>query len=286
MSMPQLRITKQITKRENQSTEKYLQEVKTLPLITADEEVELAKRIKQGDEKAKEKLILSNLRFVISVAKQYPSSELDLNDLVQAGNEGIMVAAERFDETRGFKFISYAVWWIRQRIMQLIQEKGRPIRIPLNRATAIQKVNKARRELLKIFEREPTEQEIAEYLEIPIENVSSILKNNIKTISMDAPLAQEDSSTLLEIIQDESAEAPDTNLIEESKKEELTRLLNRLDPRARQIIISYFGISTKGEKGKKFEMTLEEIGTEMGLTRERVRQIKEKALKELRLMAQ
>ncbi|MEM9737531.1 MAG: RNA polymerase sigma factor RpoD/SigA [Bacteroidota bacterium] len=284
--MKQLRILKQITRRENQSTEKYLQDVKTLPRISAEEEVELAKRIKAGDQMAKEHLILANLRFVISVAKQYPSSQLTLNDLINEGNIGLIIAAERFDETRGFKFISYAVWWVRQRIMQAIQEKGRFIRIPLNRATAIQRVYKARRKLTKELQREPTLEELTEYLDMPMENIASILQTNVKTLSMDAPLAQEDSNTLLEVLKDDTAEAPDTNLNEESTKEEISRLLSKLDPRAREILICYFGLSESGKKERKFEMTLEEIGIKMNLTRERVRQIKEKALRELRMMAQ
>ncbi len=281
--MSQLRITKQITRRENQSTEKYLQEVKTLPLISAEEEVRLARRIKKGDLEARDQLIRANLRFVISVAKQYPNSDLSLNDRINEGNHGLIVAAERFDETRGFKFISYAVWWIRQKILQAIHEKGRPIRRPLNRTNEVQLILKAKRKLLGELGREPTMEEIAEYLNIPVDSVFSVMKNHTKVLSIDAPLAQEDSNTLMEVLKDESAEEPDANLHEESNKEEINRLLSKLDARARQILIYYFGLS---DQGPRFEMTLEEIGALMGLTRERVRQIKEKALRELRMMVE
>lgn len=274
--MRQLKISKQITNRESQSLDKYLQEIGKVDLITADEEVELTKRIKAGDQVALEKLTKANLRFVVSVAKQYQSGSLTLGDLINEGNVGLIKAAKRFDETRGFKFISYAVWWIRQSIMQALAEQSRIVRLPLNRVGTINKITKAYSELEQKFEREPSPEELAEVLEVSTSEVVDTLKVSGRHVSMNAPFVQGEENGLLDVLEDESEETPDSGLILDSLRREIQRTLSTLTQREADVISLYFGLN--GES----PMTMEEIGEKFGLTRERVRQIKEKATLRLR----
>ncbi|MCL4103790.1 UNVERIFIED_CONTAM: hypothetical protein GTU68_029107 [Idotea baltica] len=275
--MRQLKISKQITNRESQSLDKYLQEIGKVELLTPDDEVELARRIKEGDQLALEKLTKANLRFVVSVAKQYQNQGLSLGDLINEGNLGLIKAARRFDETRGFKFISYAVWWIRQSILQALAEQSRIVRLPLNRVGALNKIGKAFSKLEQEFEREPSPQEISEILEGMSETeVQDTLKISGRHISMDAPLVQGEENRLLDVLENEEEPDPDSGLINESLSKEVERALSTLTQREAEVIRLYFGI------GVEHSLTLEEIGEKFDLTRERVRQIKEKAIRRLR----
>jgi len=276
--MRQLKITKQVTNRETISLDKYLQDISKLNLITADEEAELARKIREGDKDALEKLAKSNLRFVVSVAKQYQNQGLNLSDLINEGNIGLIKAAERFDETRGFKFISYAVWWIRQSIMQAIAEQARIVRLPLNKIGNITKINKTFSKLEQEFEREPSADEIADLLEIPAKEVTVILKISGKHLSVDAPLSNDDdSNSMLDLMsENEDKLDPDTALMTESLRDEIERSLSTLSYREAEVLRMYFGINCKAA------LSLEEIGEEFELTRERVRQIKEKSLRKLK----
>lgn len=273
--MRQLKISKQITNRESQSLDKYLQEIGKVGLISSDEEVELAQRIREGDQIALEKLTKANLRFVVSVAKQYQNHGLTLGDLINEGNLGLIKAAQRFDEKRGFKFISYAVWWIRQSIMQALAEQSRIVRLPLNRVGSINKISKAFSELEQKFQREPSPEELAELLEITPEEVSSNMKISSRHVSMDAPFAGGEENGLLDVLENDS-ETPDADLMNDSLRREVQRALSTLTQREAEVIAYYFGLN--GETA----MTLEEIGEKFNLTRERVRQIKEKATRRLR----
>lgn len=274
--MRQLKISKQVTNRETLSLEKYLHEISKIELISPEEEVELARRVKQGDQVALEKLVKANLRFVVSVSKQYQNQGLSLPDLINEGNLGLIKAAYRFDETRGFKFISYAVWWIRQSILQALAEQARIVRLPLNRIGSINKLNKIFNELEQKFEREPTIQEIAEAMEMAPEEVKEILKNSNKHVSMDAPLQQDEENSLVDVLVNTEALNPEKELLDESLKKEVERILSTLSYREANILRLYYGL------GGRAQCTLEEIGEEFNLTRERVRQIKEKAIKRLR----
>src|SRR5690554_1741931 len=274
--MRQLKISKQITNRESQSLDKYLQEIGKVDLLTPDEEVELAKRIKEGDQIALEKLTKANLRFVVSVAKQYQNQGLSLGDLINEGNLGLIKAAKRFDETRGFKFISYAVWWIRQSILQALAEQSRIVRLPLNRVGALNKIGKAYSNLEQEFEREPSAQELAQELDMDVSEVSDTLKISGRHVSMDAPFSQGEENRLLDVIEDDQQPSPDYVLMNESLKAEIERALSTLTEREAEVIKLYFGLN------KDHSMTLEEIGERFNLTRERVRQIKEKAIRRLR----
>lgn len=271
-----MRIVKQFTNRESQSLEKYLQEIGKVELLTPDQEIALAIRLKNGDNKALEILTKANLRFVVSVAKQYQNQGLSLGDLINEGNLGLIKAANRFDETRGFKFISYAVWWIRQSILQALAEQARIVRLPLNRVGALSKIGKAYSSLEQEFEREPSAEELANELEMGLSEISDALKNSGKHISMDAPLSKGDESSLLDIIEDDHQPAPDLSLMTESLKKEIQRVLSSLPSREGEVIKLYFGIEVD------HALTLEEIGEKFNLTRERVRQIKEKAIRRLR----
>lgn len=273
--MRQLKIVKQITNRESESLEKYFQEIGKVELITAEMEVELAKRIKEGDEIALEKLTKANLRFVVSVAKQYQNSGLSLGDLINEGNVGLIKAAKRFDETRGFKFISYAVWWIRQSIMQALAEQSRIVRIPLNRVTSLNKINRTFSELEQKYQREASNQEVADALNVDIDNVDKTLNKGVRHISINAPLALGDDNSLLDVL-DNMEETPDSTLMMESLRGQIERALSTLTEKERNVIVHYFGLS--GTQAK----SLEEIADQLNLTRERVRQIKEKALRRLR----
>ncbi len=274
--MRQLKISKQITNRESQSLDKYLQEIGKVDLITSDEEVELAKRIREGDQIALEKLAKANLRFVVSVAKQYQNSGLTLGDLINEGNLGLIKAAKRFDETRGFKFISYAVWWIRQSIMQALAEQSRIVRLPLNRVGSLTKISKAFSELEQKFQREPSPEELAEELDLTTEEVSANLKISGRHVSMDAPFVNGEENSLLDVLSDENQENPDSGMMVDSLQRDIQRALSTLTKRESDVIAFYFGLN--GEHA----MTLEEIGLKYNLTRERVRQIKEKATRRLR----
>lgn len=274
--MRQLKIQKQITNRENASLDKYLQEVAKLDLITAEEEAQLAQRIKSGDRIALEKLTKANLRFVVSVAKQYQNQGLGLGDLISEGNLGLIKAAERFDETRGFKFISYAVWWIRQSIMQAIAEHARMVRLPLNRIGNLNKINRVFRELEQEFEREPTAEEIAGQLEMTEEEVINNMKLRARHISVDAPIGESEEGSLLDVMISEDDITPDDDLLSDSLRTEINRALNTLTHREREVVTYFFGLNGSSA------LTLEEIGINLGLTRERVRQIKEKAVRRLR----
>ncbi len=271
-----VKITKQYTNRESQSLDKYLQEIGKVDLLTPQEEIDLAQRIKKGDQKSLEKLTKANLRFVVSVAKQYQNQGLSLGDLINEGNLGLIKAAKRFDETRGFKFISYAVWWIRQSILQALAEQSRIVRLPLNRVGALNKIGKAFSNLEQEFEREPSAAELAEELDMSLYEVADTLKISGRHLSMDAPFAQGEDNRLLDVIQDERQPAPDSILMDESLKEEVKRALATLSDREAEVIRLYFGLS------KEHSLTLEEIGEKFNLTRERVRQIKEKAIRRLR----
>jgi RNA polymerase primary sigma factor len=274
--MRQLKISKQITNRENQSLDKYLQEIGKVDLITTEVEVELAQRIRQGDQMALEKLAKANLRFVVSVAKQYQNHGLTLNDLINEGNLGLIKAAQRFDETRGFKFISYAVWWIRQSIMQALAEQSRIVRLPLNRVGSLNKISKTLSLLEQKFQREPTAQELAEVLNMPEQEVLDNMKISGRHVSMDAPFMQGEEGTLLDVLADETDEKPDSGLMIDSLQREIARALATLTQREAEVIAYYFGLNGNQP------LTLEEIGEKFRLTRERVRQIKEKATRRLR----
>jgi RNA polymerase primary sigma factor len=274
--MRQLKIIKQVTNRETPALDKYLHEIGKVDLINAEEEVELARRIKNGDEKAMDQLIRANLRFVVSVSKQYQNQGLSLPDLINEGNLGLIKAAQRFDETRGFKFISYAVWWIRQSILQALAEQARIVRLPLNKIGSINKINKAFAELEQKFEREPSIQEIAEVVEMAPNDVKEALKSAGRHVSMDAPLAQDEETTLYDIILSKDSPSPDKGLLTDSLRKEIERALSTLTYREASILRLYFGLNGK------HPYTLEEIGEEFNLTRERVRQIKEKAIKRLK----
>jgi RNA polymerase primary sigma factor len=275
-SMRQLKITKQVTNRETQSLDKYLQEIGKVGLITSEEEVELARRIKQGDQKALERLTKANLRFVVSVAKQYQNQGLTLGDLINEGNLGLIKAAQRFDETRGFKFISYAVWWIRQSILQSLAEQSRIVRLPLNKIGFINKINKTFSQLEQDFEREPTNEEISLVLQISSDDVRDTMRSSGRHISMDAPILQGEDGNLLDLIPGEDELSPDSPLLTESLRREIERALSTLTPREADVIRLYYGLA----EGPG--MTLEEIGERFELTRERVRQIKEKAIRRLK----
>jgi len=271
-----VKITKQFTQRESQSLDKYFQEIGKVTLLTAEQEIELAVKIKQGDAEALEKLTKANLRFVVSVAKQYQNQGLSLGDLINEGNLGLIKAARRFDETRGFKFISYAVWWIRQSIMQALAEQSRIVRLPLNRVGALNRIGKAYSNLEQEYEREPSPEELAEELEMNVDDVSEAMTLSAKHVSMDAPFSQSEENRLLDVLENEELPAPDTTLMSESLKEEVERALSKLDAREAEVIRLYFGFGTDEP------LTLEEIGERFNLTRERVRQIKEKAIRRLR----
>lgn len=274
-----MRISKQYTNRESQSLDKYLQEIGKVDLLTPDEEIELAKRIKRGGydaQDALEKLTKANLRFVVSVAKQYQNQGLSLGDLINEGNLGLIKAAKRFDETRGFKFISYAVWWIRQSILQALAEQSRIVRLPLNRVGALNKIGKKFSELEQQYEREPSASELAQELEMTLFEVADTLKISGRHISVDAPFAQGEDNRLLDVIQDDRQPSPDTTLMSESLRVEVRRALASLSEREAEVIRLYFGLD------REHSLTLEEIGEKFNLTRERVRQIKEKAIRRLR----
>lgn len=272
--MRQLKISKQITNRESQSLDKYLQEIGKVDLLTPDEEVELAKRIKEGDQIALEKLTKANLRFVVSVAKQYQNQGLSLGDLINEGNLGLIKAAQRFDETRGFKFISYAVWWIRQSILQALAEQSRIVRLPLNRVGSLNKISKTFSELEQKYEREPSPEELAEVLDVTTAEVVDTMKISGRHVSMDAPFVQGEENSLLDVLENDSEETPDSGLMNDSLRKEVQRALSTLTQREADVITLYFGLN--GEHA----MTLEEIGEKFNLTRERVRQIKEKAIRD------
>ena len=274
--MRQLKITKSITNRESQSLDKYLQEIGKEDLITADEEVELAKRIKAGDQVALEKLTKANLRFVVSVSKQYQNQGLTLPDLINEGNLGLIKAAQRFDETRGFKFISYAVWWIRQSILQALAEQSRIVRLPLNQVGSLNKINKTFSKLEQEFERPPSASEIADCLDLPIDKVSDTMKVSGRHVSVDAPFVNGEDNSLLDVLVNGDSPKADTTLMRESLQREIERSLSTLTERERDVVKLFFGI------GMNHGLTLEEIGAKFDLTRERVRQIKEKAIRRLR----
>ena len=274
--MRQLKITKQVTNRETASLDKYLQEIGKVDLITAEEEVELAQKIRAGDERALDKLTKANLRFVVSVAKQYQNQGLTLPDLINEGNLGLIKAAKRFDETRGFKFISYAVWWIRQSILQALAEQSRIVRLPLNKIGSINKINKMHAFLEQANERVPSAEEIAKELDMTISDVKESMKNSGRHVSMDAPLVEGEDSNLYDVLRSGESPNPDRNLLHESLRTEIERALETLTPREADVVRLYFGL------GEKHAMTLEEIGETFDLTRERVRQIKEKAIRRLK----
>ncbi|MBO4666052.1 MAG: RNA polymerase sigma factor RpoD/SigA [Paludibacteraceae bacterium] len=272
--MRQLKITKSITNRESASLDKYLQEIGREDLVTVEEEVELAGRIRNGDRAALEKLTKANLRFVVSVAKQYQNQGLSLPDLINEGNLGLIKAAEKFDETRGFKFISYAVWWIRQSILQALAEQARIVRLPLNQVGSMNKINKAFQRFEQEHERKPSAEELAEVLDIPVDKIAETLKMSGRHISVDAPFVEGEDNCLIDVMVNEDSPNADRGLINESLKTEIDRALATLTPREADILRKFFGIGAS-------EKTLEEIGEELNLTRERVRQIKEKAVKRL-----
>ena len=274
--MRQLKITKQVTNRETASLDKYLQEIGKVELITAEEEVELAQRIRQGDKIALEKLTKANLRFVVSVSKQYQNQGLSLPDLINEGNLGLIKAAQRFDETRGFKFISYAVWWIRQSILQALAEQSRIVRLPLNKIGSINKINKTYAKLEQEFEREPNAEEIAEALDITEAEVKESMKNAGRHVSMDAPLVQDEDNNMYDVLKSDEVVTPETELLYESLRKEIDRAISTLSPREADVVRLYFGLNGS------HPMTLEEIGEKFDLTRERVRQIKEKAIRRLK----
>ena len=273
--MRQLKITKSITNRESASLDKYLQEIGREELITVEEEVELAQRIRKGDQAALEKLTRANLRFVVSVAKQYQNQGLSLPDLINEGNLGLIKAAEKFDETRGFKFISYAVWWIRQSILQALAEQSRIVRLPLNQVGSLNKINKAYQRFEQEHERKPSADELAELLDIPVDKIADTLKMSGRQVSVDAPFVEGEDNSLIDVMVNEDSPNADHTLINESLAREIDRALATLTPREADIIRKFFGISVP-------EKTLEEIGIELNLTRERVRQIKEKAIRKLK----
>jgi len=273
--MRQLKITKSITNRESASLDKYLQEIGHEELLSVEEEVELAGRIRKGDRKALEKLTKANLRFVVSVAKQYQNQGLSLPDLINEGNLGLIKAAEKFDETRGFKFISYAVWWIRQSILQAIAEQSRIVRLPLNQVGSVNKINRALNKFEQEHERRPSVNEIAETTDLPEDKIADAMNANTRHVSVDAPFVDGDDNSLLDILTNNDAPMADNELVKQSLQTEISRALQLLNERERNIIEAFFGINQP-------ELTLEEIGNKYGLTRERVRQIKEKAIRRLR----
>ena len=274
-TMRQLKITKSITNRESAALEKYLQEISKETMISAEEEVELAQRIKKGDQKALERLTKANLRFVVSVAKQYQNQGLSLPDLINEGNLGLLKAAERFDETRGFKFISYAVWWIRQSILQAISEQSRIVRLPLNQVGSVNKINREINRFEQINERRPSVDEIAEKVDLPQDKIDEAMNINGHQISVDAPFVEGEDNSLLDVMANTDAPMADNQLVAESLKSEIQTALNALNERERNVVEASYGINQP-------ELTLEEIGSKFGLTRERVRQIKEKAIRKLR----
>ncbi len=274
--MRQLKISKQITNRESQSLDKYLQEIGKVELLIPDEEVELAKRIREGDHLALEKLTKANLRFVVSVAKQYQNQGLSLGDLINEGNLGLIKAGQRFDETRGFKFISYAVWWIRQSILQALAEQSRIVRLPLNRVGSLNKISRTFSELEQKFEREPSPEELAEVLDVTISEVVDTMKISGRHISMDAPFVSGEGNSLLDVLENNNEIKPDSRLMSDSLRREVQRALSTLTQREADVISLYFGLNGT------HSLTLEEIGEKFSLTRERVRQIKEKAIRRLR----
>lgn len=273
--MRQLKITKSITNRESAALDKYLQEIGREDLLSTEEEIELAQRIKKGDRKALDKLTKANLRFVVSVAKQYQNQGLSLPDLINEGNLGLIKAAEKFDETRGFKFISYAVWWIRQSILQAIAEQSRIVRLPLNQVGSVNKINQLQNKFEQEFERRPNSSEIAERIDIPEDKVIDAMKANGKHVSVDAPFSDGDDNSLIDVLPDSDIPMADNELVMESLRKEIADALHTLNERERNVIECFYGINQS-------EMTLEEIGDRYGLTRERVRQIREKALRKLR----
>ena len=275
--MRQLKISKSITNREQGALDKYLADIAKEPMITPDEEVELAQRIKQGDQIALDRLVRANLRFVVSVAKQYQNQGLSLADLINEGNVGLIKAAQRFDETKGFKFISYAVWWIRQAILQAVAEQSRMVRLPLNQVGLLSRVKKTASMLEQLYQRKPTIKEIADELDMPEDKVETILKINSKEVSMDAPVSSDDDLTFLDTVVPEDNNDADRQVMSESESAAIKRSLSVLNEKERQVIIYYFGL----ESGRNY--TLEEIGYMMDMTRERVRQLKDKALKKLRI---
>ncbi|MGW9686228.1 sigma-70 family RNA polymerase sigma factor [Flagellimonas sp. 2504JD1-5] len=274
--MRQLKIIKQVTNRESKSLDKYLQDISKIDLITAQEEVELAQRIRTGDQIALEKLTNANLRFVVSVAKQYQNQGLTLPDLINEGNVGLVKAARRFDETRGFKFISYAVWWIRQSILQALAEQSRVVRLPLNKIGSINKIKKTFSYLEQAHERPPSAEEIAKELDMTVDEVKQSLKNTGRHVSMDAPLKEGETSSLYDVLNSNESPKPDRDLMHQSLYTEINRALETLSPREADVVRLYYGI------GDQQSMTLEEIGSTFDLTRERVRQIREKAIRKLR----
>ena len=273
--MRQLKITKSITNRESASLDKYLQEIGRKDLITVDEEVELAQKIKPGDQAALDKLVSANLRFVVSVAKQYQNQGLSLPDLIDEGNLGLIKAAQKFDETRGFKFISYAVWWIRQSILQALAEQSRIVRLPLNQVGSLNKIGKALQRFEQENERRPSPAELAEQLDVPVEKIADTMKVSGRHVSVDAPFVDGEDNSLLDVLPNEDSPMADSSLTQESLSKEVNRALEQLNPRERDILKMFFGIGCQ-------EMTLEEIGAKFDLTRERVRQIKEKAIRRLK----
>lgn len=273
--MRQLKITKSITNRESASLDKYLQEIGREELVSPEEEVELAQRIRKGDQRALEKLTRANLRFVVSVAKQYQNQGLSLPDLINEGNLGLIKAAEKFDETRGFKFISYAVWWIRQSILQALAEQSRIVRLPLNQVGSLNKINKALSKFEQENERQPSSDELSEMIDVPKDKISDTLRVSGRHVSVDAPFVEGEDNSLLDVLPNTDSSSADSGLVNESLNTEIERALSTLSSREREIIKSFFGIGCQ-------EMTLEEIGERFGLTRERVRQIKEKAIRRLK----
>ncbi len=275
--MRQLKITQTITNRESQSLERYFNEINKVDLLTPEEEVELARRIREGDEKALEKLTKANLRFVVSVAKQYQNRNLSLNDLINEGNLGLVKAAKKFDETRGFKFISYAVWWIRQSIMQALADQSRIVRLPLNKTGALSKINRAFSELEQRFEREPTPEELSNILDMDENEITNTLRAGSKQVSVDAPFQDGESNSLLDVLENKNTHSTDQSVAyTDSLRIETSRALAALTERERTVVKMFFGI------GHEHPMSLEQIGEELDLTRERVRQIKEKAIRKLR----
>ena len=277
--MRQLKIIKSFTNRESDSLDKYLQDIGHEEMLTLDEEVELAQRIREGDSKALEKLTRANLRFVVSVAKQYQNQGLSLPDLINEGNIGLIKAARKFDETRGFKFISYAVWWIRQSILQAIAEQGRPVRLPLNQVSSVNKINKALNKFEQENERRPSVEEIASSTDLPQEKIEEAIKANTKQVSMDAPFKDGEESSLADVLYSEDSPSTDAELLKQSLREEMAMALSVLNERERNVITAFYGIG-------QAEMTMDEIGKKFGLTRERVRQIRERALRRLRQQTQ
>ncbi|MBQ7690057.1 MAG: RNA polymerase sigma factor RpoD/SigA [Muribaculaceae bacterium] len=273
--MRQLKITKSITNRESASLDKYLQEIGRKELISVDEEVELAQRIRMGDLDARDKLVSANLRFVVSVAKQYQNQGLSLPDLIDEGNFGLIKAAQKFDETRGFKFISYAVWWIRQSILQALAEQSRIVRLPLNQVGSLNKITKAISRFEQIHERRPSVEELAQFIDVPVDKISDTMKVSGRHVSVDAPFVDGEDNSLLDVLPNTDSPMADSTLNQESLSKEVNRALDQLSPRERDILKMFFGIGCQ-------EMTLEEIGAKFDLTRERVRQIKEKAIRRLK----